>query len=253
MAAASRGCRAPPPSRQSIRFEVFARAQGLSSDTIYGVVPDAAGGIWLSGNAGLMRFDPDDPRRQDLPPRARPAGRGVLVRRRTTGCATAGCAFGGPGGFNIFDPARLSREPAAAAARAHERRSAGRARAPAPRRSGCAIAYALDYRGSIVSLDFGVLDFTSPKHNRLAYRMAGLTDRWIDLGAQRRITLTNLDAGDHVLEVRAANSDSVWSQQPLQLHDPSRPRAVALALGVRRVCAGRCSALDPRIACASSA
>ena len=47
--------------------------------------------------------------------------------------------------------------------------------------------------------------------------MAGLTDRWIDLGTQHRITLTNLDAGDHVLEVRAANADSVWSETPLRL------------------------------------
>src|SRR4030088_2874572 len=75
----------------------------------------------------------------------------------------------------------------------------------------------LGYRDNIVSLDFGVLDFTSPRRNRLAYRMAGLTDRWIDLGTQHRITLTNLDAGNHVLEVRAANADSVWSETPLRL------------------------------------
>ena len=61
-----------------------------------------------------------------------------------------------------------------------------------------------------------MLDFTSPRHNRIAYRMTGLTDRWIDLGAQHRITLTNLDSGNHVLEVRGANSDSVWSA-PLRI------------------------------------
>jgi signal transduction histidine kinase/CheY-like chemotaxis protein len=44
-----------------------------------------------------------------------------------------------------------------------------------------------------------------------------LTDRWIDIGTQHRITLTNLDAGDHLLEVRGANSDSVWSREPLRL------------------------------------
>ena len=72
---------------------------------------------------------------------------------------------------------------------------------------------AVDYRASIVSLDFGALDFISPKRNRFAYRVAGLSDRWIDLGAQHRVTLTNLDAGDHLLEVRAANADSVWSDR----------------------------------------
>src|SRR5438445_9784113 len=47
--------------------------------------------------------------------------------------------------------------------------------------------------------------------------MTGLTDRWLDLGTQRRITLTNIESGDHLLEVRAANSDSVWSGTPLKL------------------------------------
>jgi signal transduction histidine kinase/CheY-like chemotaxis protein/HPt (histidine-containing phosphotransfer) domain-containing protein len=75
----------------------------------------------------------------------------------------------------------------------------------------------LDYGASIVSLDFGALDFISPKRNRLAYRVRGFSDRWIDLGAQHRVTLTNLDAGDHLLEVRAANADSVWSDPPLRL------------------------------------
>ncbi len=84
-----------------------------------------------------------------------------------------------------------------------------------------------------------MLDFTSPEHNRLAYRMAGLTDDWIDVGAQRRITLTNLDPGDHVLEVRAANADSVWSARrsssrsiatPRRGHRPSAYALYALAL-----------------------
>jgi signal transduction histidine kinase/CheY-like chemotaxis protein len=55
--------------------------------------------------------------------------------------------------------------------------------------------------------------------------MVGLTDRWIDVGTQHRITLTNLEAGDHLLEVRAANSDSVWSPEPLrlQMHRDTAP------------------------------
>ena len=82
--------------------------------------------------------------------------------------------------------------------------------------------------------------------------MAGLTDRWLDLGTQRRITLTNLEAGEHVLEVRAANSDRVWSEQPLRLtihRDPAPWRspwayaAYALAaLGAASPIACACSA-----------
>ena len=41
--------------------------------------------------------------------------------------------------------------------------------------------WALDYRASVVSFDFAALDFTSPRRNRLAYRVSQITDKWIDL------------------------------------------------------------------------
>ncbi len=66
---------------QAIRFKTLMREQGLTSDTLYGIVPDDAGSLWLSGNAGLMRFDPASQRGQGLPPRAWLAGRGVCVWR----------------------------------------------------------------------------------------------------------------------------------------------------------------------------
>jgi signal transduction histidine kinase len=45
--------------------------------------------------------------------------------------------------------------------------------------------------------------------------MTGLTDQWIDIGSQHRITLPTWIPA--VLEVRAANADSVWSETPLRL------------------------------------
>src|SRR6185312_15258033 len=133
-------------------------------------------------------------------------------------------AFGGPGGFNIFDPSRLGEtsQPPRLALTGVEILGAP---APGPTPYWLRRRIPLDYRDNIVSLDVSVLDFTSPRHNRIAYRMAGLTDHWIDLGTQHRITLTNLEAGDHVLEVRGANSDSVWSE-PLRitLHASAPPR-----------------------------
>jgi len=219
----------PAAAPDAIEFEVLSRADGLSSDTLYGIVPDARGRLWLSGNAGLMRLDPETGsvktyhREQGL--QGEEFSFGAHFRLRD-----GRIAFGGPGGFNIFDPAALSEngEPPRIALTNVDVLGV---------RAGGSTPFwlrdriVLDYRGSIVSLDFGVLDFNSPQHNRLAYRMSGLTDDWIDLGAQRRVTLTNLDAGDHVLEVRAASSDSVWSDTPLRLtiHRNPAPWASPLA------------------------
>lgn len=205
----------------SIRFRVVSREEGLSSDTIYGVLSDSKGRLWLSGNAGLMRFDPDT--------------RAVKTYHREQGLQgeefdfnayyrlrDGRLCFGGPGGFNIFDPSRLSDDAYAPRVVLTRLEVLG---VPVPSTTPYWLlnSVAVDYRASIVSLDFGALDFTSPKRNRLAYRVSGLSDRWIDLGTQRRVTLTNLDAGDHLLEVRAANADSVWSDPPLRLTVHKQP------------------------------
>ena len=199
----------------AIRFKVLSREEGLSSDTVYGVVADAGGRIWLSSDAGLVRYDPESGgiksyhREHGL--QGEEFNFGAYHRLRD-----GRVCFGGPGGFNIFDPSRLTenRQPPHVALTRVEVLGVP---APGPRPYWLLERIDLGYRANIVSLDFGALDFASPKRNRLAYRMTGLTDRWLDLGAQRRITLTNLEAGDHVLEVRAANSDSVWSATPLRL------------------------------------
>ena len=200
-------------SPESIRFQTISREQGLSSDTIYGIVVDA-GHLWLSGTAGLMRYEPGAGtvktfhRQHGL--QGEEFDSGAYIRLRD-----GRLCFGGPGGFNLFDPARLTetaRAPRVVLTRVEIMGAPVRDNAP----YWLLDRVALGYRDNIVSLDFGVLDFTSPRRNRLAYRMVGLTDRWIDIGPQHRITLTNLDAGDHVLEVRGANSDSVWSQEPLR-------------------------------------
>ena len=199
----------------SLRFQVVSRNEGLSSDTIWGVLSDAAGHLWLSGNAGLMRFDPETRsvktfhREHGL--QGEEFDNGAYFRLRD-----GRLCFGGPGGFNIFDPSGLSqdrRPPRLALTRIEVMG------VPVPTTTPYWLLgrLAVDHRAGIISMDFGALDFISPKRNRLAYRMAGLTDQWIDVGSQHRITLTNLGAGDHVLEVRAANADSVWSETPLRL------------------------------------
>jgi signal transduction histidine kinase/HPt (histidine-containing phosphotransfer) domain-containing protein/ActR/RegA family two-component response regulator len=199
---------------QSIRFRTYSRGEGLTSDTIYGALVDGDGRIWLSGNAGLMRLDPDTDAVKTFHEADGAAGEefttNAYFRMRD-----GRLCFGGPGGFNIFDPARLTeRAQAPRLALTGVEILGAPARGPTPYWLRRRIP--LDYRDNIVSLDVSVLDFASPKHNHIAYRMAGLTDRWIDLGAQHRITLTNLESGNHVLEVRGANSDSVWSA-PLRI------------------------------------
>jgi signal transduction histidine kinase/ligand-binding sensor domain-containing protein/CheY-like chemotaxis protein len=198
-----------------ITFRNYARSEGLSSDAIYGIVAEPEGHLWLSGTSGLMRFDPATGavktyhREHGL--QGEEFNSGAYHRLRD-----GRIAFGGPGGFNVFDPSRVTtaaREPGLALTRVELMG----ATLPSTRPWWLTDAIALRHDATVVSLDFAVLDFQSPRRNRLAYRVPGLVDQWIDLGTQRRVTLTNLASGRHVVEVRGANADSVWSQSPLRI------------------------------------
>ena len=68
------------------------------------------GRLWLSGNAGLMRYDPATHAVKTFHREHGLQGEefnfGAYYRLRD-----GRLCFGGPGGFNIFDPARLTGEP----------------------------------------------------------------------------------------------------------------------------------------------
>ena len=210
-----------PTTPSTIRFQRFWHEQGLSSDTIYAAVPAANGQLWLSGNAGLMRFDPHT--------------HAVTTFHREHGLQSeefnsfayfltrdGRLAFGGTGGLNLFDPAHLAADsPAPHVALTGVEVLGASVHGAVP--SWQLSQVRLDYRASVVSFDFAALDFKSPMRNRLAYRMSGITDKWIDLNTQHRVTLTNLDSGDHILEVRAANADSNWSTTPYRLNIRKAP------------------------------
>ncbi|HYP80747.1 MAG TPA: ATP-binding protein, partial [Steroidobacteraceae bacterium] len=197
----------------ALQLAVVSTGRG-GSEVAYGLISDPRGGMWISGNAGLLYLDPDSGatrvyhREDGL--QGEEFSFGAYFRLRD-----GRVCFGGPGGFNIFDPRRIyeSRQPPGLLL-THIDVLGVPAKGDTPFWTRQALV--LDHRASIVSLDFAVLDYATPEHSRLSYRLPALSEQWIDLGAQRRVTLTNLPAGNHVLEVRAAGADSPWSAEPLR-------------------------------------
>jgi signal transduction histidine kinase/ligand-binding sensor domain-containing protein/CheY-like chemotaxis protein len=199
----------------AIQFKSIGGSDGLSNATVYGVLTDKLGGLWMSGNTGLMRYDVSTHevrtyhREDGLQGEEFNFGASYKTR-------DGRLCFGGTEGYNIFRPEILSPRRNAPRVVLTQMEILG---VPADGATPFWLLHqvSLDYRASIVSIGFAALDFASPNRNRFEYRIAGLSDAWINLDMQRRLTLTNLESGDYLLEVRAANADSVWSSAPLRL------------------------------------
>jgi signal transduction histidine kinase/ligand-binding sensor domain-containing protein/FixJ family two-component response regulator len=200
---------------ESIRFKNLSQRDGLTSDAIYGIEPDAHGGLWLSGNAGLVRYDPATGEMRPFHREHGLQGDEFVfgAHHHTRGGLLA---FGGPNGFNLFDPAQVterSAPPMVALTNVEILNKPARTAVPYPLLD----RLELGYRDTVASFEFAALDFAAPAKNRYAYRLRGFDPEWIVLRQRRPVSYTNLDPGRYVFEVRAANSDGAWSRTAISL------------------------------------
>jgi PAS domain S-box-containing protein len=63
-----------------------------------------------------------------------------------------------------------------------------------------------------ITIEFAALDYVNPNENQYAYMLKGFVDDWVYLKNQANVTFTNLDPGDYVFQVKAANSHGVWNE-----------------------------------------
>jgi signal transduction histidine kinase/ligand-binding sensor domain-containing protein/CheY-like chemotaxis protein len=197
---------------QAVQFENFAAM--LPSRVVYGIESDGAGRLWLSTANGLVRFDP--------------LTQAVRVFHEWHGLQgedfninahyqdhDGTLYFGGNHGFNAFAPTatEFAAPPPRLVLTSASRLNRVLPPQELPRPEHPLL---LSYDDKLVSFEFAALDFTSPANNRYSYRLEGFDSAWNDAGGNRA-TYTNLDAGDYVLRVRAANADGAWSPQELRV------------------------------------
>ena len=199
----------------AVRFENQSGLAGMTSQVVYGVQSDVEGRLWLSTNNGLAHYDPrarsikyfheaQGLQGEDFNFNAHYRGRnGVLF-------------FGGNNGFNAFSPDAIASDvpPPRVVLTSVAKLNRPLTSTEMP---NAARPLALSYGDKLVTFEFAALDFTSPANNRYAWRLEGFDADWIDAGPLRRATYTNLDAGEYMFKVRAANADGAWSPEALAI------------------------------------
>lgn len=82
----------------------------------------------------------------------------------------------------------------------------------------------LDHDDNVFSLEFASLSRFHPDKGQYQYILEGFGKEWtITPASRRRVTYTNLDPGDYIFKVRAANNDGIWSDTHAQLHIKVNP------------------------------
>jgi ligand-binding sensor domain-containing protein/signal transduction histidine kinase len=200
----------------SASFRLFPVAPTREQVPIGGILEDGSGKIWVSTTVGLARVDPDTGRYKNYA-----ANDGLTDGSYFVGSAARGADgelhFGGVGGMTSFQPEDIHDNPFPPTVVVTDFLVFNR-----PHRLPVAVDrlrdIRLSHRDSVFTLEFAALHYADPQANRYAYRLRGFDQEWTETDARKRFaTYTNLDPGDYVFEVKAANKDGVWCEKPATL------------------------------------
>jgi len=194
----------------TIKFETITVADGLANDVVYGVQFDNEGLLWLSTNYGISRYNPKTGAFSNLH-----HSDGLQAEEFNFGAHyrsdSGELFFGGTNGYNAFAPQSIELSAAAPAIMLtafHNMSDPTKSGLPEDESEGID----LGYRDDNIAFDFAAADYASPSMNKFAYKLEGFDEDWIMLGNERRVTYTDLDAGNYLLRVKAASSAGVWNE-----------------------------------------
>jgi len=218
-------CRFNPDSDSFTRYD---SKDGLPNDVIYQIVEGEKGALWISTNAGLVRFNP-----QSKTSKVFTVANGLIGNQfnfRSSFKAKNGTIYlGSIEGFIAFNPETFSENkyiPCVAITDFllfNKAVPVGEAGSPLKTSITYSDAITLDADQNSFSLRIAALSYQAPQMNRLMYKLDGFDKEWLSVTGNSLITYSNLEYGDYVFRVRASNSDGIWNEKETILHIKIRP------------------------------
>jgi hypothetical protein len=192
----------------------FTTRDGLPDNTIYAILPDDYGNLWLSTNYGISVFNIQNESFVNYT-----VSDGLTSNEFNFGAALkdneGNLYFGGMSGFNVLKPKDLVRPEAM----------------PQPVISEFAIDggpsfYCLKNKDVIklkhfqnsLFIRFSLMDFINPEKDSYSYKLTGINKNWKSLPAEMPVvSFSKLQPGTYHLLVKGSNSAGVWTENPADI------------------------------------
>ncbi len=206
--------------REFRQLENFTRKDGLCDNTVYGILEDNSGYLWISTLNGLSRFDP---REESFWNFDKQDGLRNNKFNYNAFCKTrmGEMVFGGIHGFDIFHPDQIRRNAYIPPLVFTNLKINNEVVTIGDAIAGSVVLQKqldktdelfLTHRHSIVSLEYAALNYASSQDNQYAYYLEGFEESWHEIGNQRSITYTRLQPGRYTLHLKGSNNDRVWNE-----------------------------------------
>ncbi|HET7839858.1 MAG TPA: two-component regulator propeller domain-containing protein, partial [Rectinemataceae bacterium] len=192
------------------RFAHYSTEEGLAGATVYGILQDRAGALWISTATGLSRYLPNTGGFFNFGSEDGLAS-ALLYQNSFLKSASGELWLGGRDGLTRFDPGRIPVRGSPPEVAISELDAGGRRLSPGSAATGGAVELPWDNPG--LSLRIAVLDYVAPDRNRYAMSLSGRQDAWTQLGTSNLGSIAPLPPGDYLLRVKGSNGNGVWNEE----------------------------------------
>ncbi len=201
-------------NNSDVNFKSYYKDNGLPNNKIYSILIDDQGFLWLSTNKGLSKFNPKTEvfKNYDRNDGLQSDQFSKAAFKNKDGKMF----FGGPNGFNAFYPHKIKINNYLSKIILTDFKKFYKSYKFDKSISELSEIH-LSYKDYIFSFEFASLDFTSPQKNKFAYKMTGLNNDWIYIGARHDISFTNLSPGNYTLYIKASNNDEIWNEKGISI------------------------------------
>jgi signal transduction histidine kinase len=205
----------PPsfPQSKSIPFvaKIVHGQTGFPNSVVYSALMDNAGTLWCSSNKGIIQFKPQSGifRSFDYSNNLQ----GFEFNMNAYYLATNGdMFFGGIGGFNVVHPDKLkpilyAGTPVIESVEVFDLNNQSSKQFQTLGVSSISIPYSKN----TLRISYFYPNYFHPTANQYRYRIEGYHADWIQAGNNTSFLLSNLESGNYVVKVQAANPDGQWS------------------------------------------
>jgi len=209
-------------------FEMINNMSEMPGDVVMNILEDNSNNLWLATNQGMVRYNMNLPREQQIKIFTTSDGlckmfnRGVCLKDRH-----GEMFFGGYMGFNSFFPEKIKDNKYLSSIVITDIKIFNKSIEELPTNERARISDNLPNYAERIKLahsqynfriEFSALSYSNAEKNRYAYMLSGFDESWQYVDSYHRYAnYNNLSPGRYVFKVKASNESGIWNNNPKEL------------------------------------
>lgn len=212
-------------NKERNKIKTYDKSSGLSEDNIQSFEIDSKGTIWVSTYRGISNIQPQQNKIWNYSANNELQANQFNVKSSFKD-KKGNLYFGGIEGINYFNPSSIGFNSYPPKVSFTNLKVFNKSVMPNDIVNEKVIlkqpinylpSIELSHLENIFTIEFVGLHFSNPEENSYQYRLIGLSEQWTSPSKDNFATFTNLSEGTYQLEVKAANSNGIWNNEPVSL------------------------------------